>query len=255
MAAFVDHPAVLLVVLAVVFIAAVALGAFVLRPRAALTESQREDFKVVQGATLTLLAFIIGFCLSMAVNRYDQRKNLEEAEANAIGTEYARADLARDPVASSIKSGLIRYTQLRLADYLTREPEALAQIGRDTAALQAELWQSATQVAKDMPTPIGATVVTGMNDVLNSQDYSEAARINRIPIGAWVLMILIAVCGCVMQGYGASGNLRRGVLIAILPLTVALSLALIADIDSPRGGVIHVQPQNLGRLLHSFGIH
>jgi hypothetical protein len=37
-------------------------------------------------ATLTLLALIVGFTFSMAVSRYDLRKNYEEAEANAIGT-------------------------------------------------------------------------------------------------------------------------------------------------------------------------
>jgi hypothetical protein len=35
---------------------------------------------------------IISFSFSMATNRYDQRKNFEEAEANAIGTEISRAD-------------------------------------------------------------------------------------------------------------------------------------------------------------------
>ena len=44
-------------------------------------------------ASLTLLALIIGFSFSMAVSRYDQRKNYEEEEANAIGTEYVRVDL------------------------------------------------------------------------------------------------------------------------------------------------------------------
>jgi hypothetical protein len=67
------------------------------------------------------------------------------------------------------------------------------------------------------------------------------------------LMFVVALLGCVVQGYGAKGNLRRGLLITILPMTVALSLALIADIDSPRGGIIHVQPQNLARLLQSLG--
>jgi len=47
----------------------------------------------VLAASLTLLALIIGFSFSMAVSRYDQRKNYEEAEANAIGTEYLRANL------------------------------------------------------------------------------------------------------------------------------------------------------------------
>ncbi len=47
-----------------------------------------------------LLGLIIGFSFSMAISRYDQRKNYEEAEANAIGTEYVRADLL--PACNSI---------------------------------------------------------------------------------------------------------------------------------------------------------
>ncbi|OUL70035.1 hypothetical protein [Paraburkholderia hospita] len=252
MAAFVDHPLVIFVVLFVLFVVAAAVGALVQRRLVMLRDEEREDFNVVQGATLTLLALLIGFSLSMAVGRYDTRKTLEENEANAIGTEYARADLADAPVNTQIKAGLVHYTQLRLAHFRTRDPEELARINRDTAASQSELWQLATRVAKVNSTPIGATIVTGMNDVLNSQDYSEAALINRIPLGTWILMILIGLLGCAIQGYGAKGNLSRSLLITILPLTVALSLALIADIDSPRGGIIHVQPQNLARLLHSL---
>ncbi|CAG4889773.1 bestrophin-like domain [Paraburkholderia saeva] len=251
MAAFVDHPAILFVVLLAVFVAASALGAFVSRHVAPLPDDAREDFNVVQTSTLTLLALLIGFSLSMAVNRYDQRKNLEENEANAIGTEYVRADLIDAQTRIAMKAALVRYTQLRLDDYKTRDSNDLARINRDTAGLQSELWRLAAQVAGDKPTPVAAIVATGMNDVLNSQDYSEAARINHIPIGAWILMILIAVFGCAVQGYGAKGGARRG-LFTILPVTVALSLALIADIDSPRGGIIHVQPQNLSRLLQSL---
>src|SRR6478736_6706420 len=68
------------------------LGPF-LRRRLELNESVRDDFGLIMAATLTLLGLIIGFSFSMATGRYDQRKNLEEAEANAIGTEYVRADL------------------------------------------------------------------------------------------------------------------------------------------------------------------
>jgi hypothetical protein len=250
--AFVDHPAVVFVALFAVLVAAVAFGSFVLRRFVVLPDEDRQDFSIVQSSTLTLLALLIGFSLSMAVSRYDQRKNLEESEANAIGTEYSRADLTDAGISAQIKSRLVRYTHLRVSDYRTRNVQELERIGRDTAQLQSELWRLATQVAQDKPTPIGALVVGGMNDVLNSQDYSEAARINNIPLGAWFLMIFIAVFGCVVQGYGAKGNLRKGPLITILPVTVALSLALIADIDSPRGGIIHVQPQNLTRLVQSL---
>jgi hypothetical protein len=37
------------------------------------------DLDIVQTAILTLLALIVGFSFSMAVSRYDQRKNYEEA--------------------------------------------------------------------------------------------------------------------------------------------------------------------------------
>jgi hypothetical protein len=78
MAAFVDYPAVLFFALLLIFIAAVICGEAVSKRFAALPDDEREDFKVVQTATLTLLALIIGFSLSMAVGRYDQRKKISK---------------------------------------------------------------------------------------------------------------------------------------------------------------------------------
>jgi hypothetical protein len=41
----------------------------------------------------------------------------------------------------------------------------------------------------------------------------------------------------------------------IMPLVVAIAFFLIADIDSPRGGVIRVSPQNLMSLADSLRPH
>jgi hypothetical protein len=38
-----------------------------------------------------------------------------------------------------------------------------------------------------------------------------------------------------------------------LPFVVAIAFLLIADIDTPRRGLIHVRPQNLEALAKSFG--
>jgi hypothetical protein len=79
-----------------------------LRP---LKEEEREGVGVVQAAILTLLGLLIGFTFSMAVSRYDQRKNYEKEEANAIGTEYVRADLL--PVADGARvRDLMRNSEL-----------------------------------------------------------------------------------------------------------------------------------------------
>src|SRR6266481_1353444 len=66
------------------------LGAWLRRRYSGASDERNEALSVILGASLTLLALIIGFSFSMATNRYDQRKNFEEAEANAIGTELLR---------------------------------------------------------------------------------------------------------------------------------------------------------------------
>ncbi len=86
------HPSIVFVLSFLVLWAATAIGA-ALRKRRPLDEEQRQDFNMILAATLTLLGLLIGFSFSMASTRYDQRKIYEEAEANAIGTEYLRADL------------------------------------------------------------------------------------------------------------------------------------------------------------------
>ena len=69
----------------------------------------------------------------MAIGRYDQRKNYEEAEANAIGTEYLRADLL--PANRDRTRELLRqYTDLRIRFYTTRDTDELKQIDADTLA-------------------------------------------------------------------------------------------------------------------------
>src|ERR1035437_9166232 len=72
------------------------------------------DFNIALTATLTLLGLIIGFSFSMAMGRYDQRKNYEEAEANAIGTEFVRVDVLPTADAAKIKSLLATYTDQRI---------------------------------------------------------------------------------------------------------------------------------------------
>jgi hypothetical protein len=218
-----------------------------------LKEEMRGDFGVVLGATLTLLALLIGFSFSRAVSRYDQRKNYEEAEANAIGTEYVRADLLPAGYAAKVRDLLKKYVDQRVLFYTTRNPQKLAKINADTAELQNELWSAVLPGAAAQPTPPLALVVSGMNDVLNSQGYTQAAWWNRIPIAAWVLMAAIAICCNLLIGYSAHSTERR--IFLIVPVAVSIAFFLISDIDSPRGGAIRVSPQNLLSLSRSLHTH
>src|ERR1700745_3060055 len=79
-----------------------------------LSEGERQDFSIVVPGMLTLLGLLIGFSFSMATSRYDQRKNYEEAEANAIGTEYLRADLLSSSDAAKVHELMKNYLDHRV---------------------------------------------------------------------------------------------------------------------------------------------
>jgi hypothetical protein len=136
--------------------------------------------------------------------------------------------------------------------YQTRDQRMLRQIDASTAQLEADLWSAVQAPAAAQPTPMVALAVWGMNEVLNSQGYTQAAWWNRIPIAAWGLMGAIGICCNVLIGYGVRRGEPKAILLLVLPLVVSISLFLIADIDSPRGGFIHVAPQNLLSLAQSL---
>jgi len=240
-----DYPLLVFVVAFYTLWLSARIGTAVLGRRRNMEEEVREDFGVILAATLTLLGLIIGFSFSMAINRYDQRKDYEEAEANAIGTEYIRADLLPPADATKVRALIKNYLNQRVLFFTTRDEQQLRQINADTARLQTELWSAVQAPAAAHPTPVVALVVSGMNDVLNSQGYTQAAWWNRIPIAAWGLMAVIAICCNLLVGYGARNAKAERVLLLVLPLVLSISFLLIADIDSPRGGVIRVNPQNL----------
>lgn len=254
MRTLIGHPVYLFILLVVAMPVAASAGALLLRRNVPLSDEARDNYNVVQGATLTLLALLIGFSLSMAVTRYDQRKNLEEEEANAIGTEYLRADLIGAAASAKVKALLARYLELRISSYNAGDPHALAAIDDETAALQAQLWASVSEAAVAEPSAITSLAVSGMNDVLNTQGYTQAAWRNRIPESVWALMLGIGLLCNLMQGYGIRKESGRRAMLLVVPLalSLALSLSLIADIDSPRGGLIRIVPVNLVSLRQSL---
>ncbi len=217
-----------------------------------LQEEIREDFNVVLASTLSLLGLIIGFSFSVAINRYDQRKNYEAVEANAIGTEYFRLDLLPADDAAKVRPLLRSYLDQRILFHLTRDEQELQKINSRTTQLQTALWSAVRVVAVAKPTPIVSLAVSGMNDVLDAQGYTQAAYWNRIPTSAWWLMVVIAICCNLLVGYGSRSMTAGSRLLLILPLIVSLAFMLIADIDTPRHGFVRISPENLLSLADSL---
>ena len=103
-----------------------------LRRRDPKTDEQKEDLGIILAATLTLLALVIGFSVSMASNRYDQRKNFEKA--NAIGTEMLRAGLLPPADAAKVRGLLGAYLDQRILFYINQDGARRTQIDRSPAS-------------------------------------------------------------------------------------------------------------------------
>ncbi len=247
---FIDHAA---LVFACSFVALWLSARFVayLRRRR-LEEALRQDFGIILFAALTLNSLIIGFSFSIAIIRYEQRKTYEAAEANAIGTEYGRAGLLSAADAAKVRSLLRDYLDQRLSFYTAGNESHLSKIHARTAQLQAELWAVVRDASVAQSTSMAALAVAGMNDVINSQGYTRAAWWNRIPVEAWILMASISAVANGLFVYDAQNIKAKSILLMILPAVLSVCFLLIADIESPRGGLIHVNPNNLASLAESL---
>jgi hypothetical protein len=202
---------------------------------------------------LFVISFL-GLSLSALIGQYFSKRQQalpsEAAEANAIGTEYVRADLLLAADAAEVQVLLLNYLDQRILFHDTSDKQRLLQIEALTAKLQAELWSAVHTPAVEQGGSVAALAVAGMNDVLNSQGYTQAAWWNRIPISAWILMAAIAMCSNVLVGFRTRNN--KPVLLLILPIIVSIAFLLIADIDEPRGVLIRVIPQNFLSLSQSL---
>jgi len=239
----VDHPLAFFATTFIVLSASAQVGVWARIHGHRLTAAERSEFDLVRNAMFTLLGLLIGFAISMAVSRYDLRKSDEEAEANAIGTEYLRLDLLPPESAKAARALLRTYADQRMTFYLDLDPERQARNDAETARTQTALWAAIAPDAKAAPTPTAALVAAGMNDVLNSQGYTLAAWRNRLPVEVWMLIMLVAAACNFLIGYGAeklSPATRN-----VLPLTAALAILLIADVEGPRNGLVRVEAVNL----------
>jgi hypothetical protein len=247
-----DYPLLVFVVSFLVLWLSTWIGRSAPRRPGKLDSQSREDFAVVLPASLTLLGLIIGFTFSMAGGHYDQRRSYEETEANAIGTEYLRADLLPAAEASKVHALLSRYLHQRILFYSVRDEVQLGQINVETSRLQAELWSTVQAPATALPNSITALAVSGLNEVLNAAGFAQAAWRTRIPNAAWMLMALIAILCNTLIAYGALQRASLSIPPLVLPLVVSIAFLFIADIDSPRGGLIRVVPHNLLSLAASL---
>jgi len=156
-------------------------------------EPRKGQIGGIQGAVLGLLALLLGFTFSMAVTRYEIRRDLVLKEANAIGTTYLRASLLPEEQAKTVEDLLSRYIDARLTFFSAgNDSIKLAAAEDETTKLQRELWTQTAAAVKEAPTPITATFINALNDTIDLDATRLHALRSRVPSAVWLLLLVVA---------------------------------------------------------------
>jgi hypothetical protein len=219
-------------------------------------EARRHQVVIVQNAVLALLGLLLGFTFSMAVARYDTRRALVMKEANVIETAWLGAGLLSDAHRQPIRDLLREYIDVRLrAQAELHDHVQLAGELRRSEEIQSLLWQHAEGAAAEAPTPITATFVQTVTDLIDTDGERVEGWRNRIPPGVWLILLVVASVGCFTSAYVSGAFAVRSPFTSlVLPLLVSVVMLLIFDMTHERQGFIGMSQQSmidLRRAIHS----
>jgi hypothetical protein len=207
----------------------------------------------VEAALLGVLALLLGFTMSMAVSRFETRRQLVIDEANAIGTSLLRAKLLPAPEGPEIANLLREYINVR-AQYGTsgNDLARLDALHTQTELLQTELWIRATAYAQKDPNPVRVgLLLQSLNEAIDLQAARWTALQNRVPQNVIFANAASALLAAMLVGYSFGVTGRRNIFsTCVLALAITLVLGVIIDLDRPRSGFIGASQQPMLDLLH-----
>jgi len=214
----------------------------------------REPYGVLQAALLGVVGLLLAFGLSLAVERYQNRRTALVEESNAIGTTYLRAQLLAEPQRSESLVLLRRYTTLALRT--THEVPNSDAIRRTTAqegVLQRRLWRLGGQAMAAAPLASAPRLyVDSLNSTIDLQSARLSALANRVPSAVLAVEVIGAAVALGLLALHIS-LLGRGLLPMLAAAALVTMLLLVTfDLDRPTRGLIEVPDTPLKALRASM---
>jgi hypothetical protein len=226
---------------------------------ASMSAKTRGQVAVIEGSLLGVVGLLLGFTMSMAVTRYEARKQLVLQEANALGTSWLRTQLLPAPDNAAIAELLREYVDVRL-DYAKAAGDlgSLEAVRRRAQGLQTEFWGRAVRYNKVDPSPVrSGMLLASLNDVIDLEGARWMAYFNHVPSSVIFVDAAVSWFAALLVGYAYGMEGKRQVFsMWLLSLAIALVLGVIIDLDRPREGFIRVSQQpmlDLQKQLHAAG--
>jgi len=213
-----------------------------------------KEIGTVRTAVLALLGLLLGFSFALAGTRHEARRELVVEEANSIGTTARRAQLLPEPHGANVAQLLRDYLSLRIQAHRAAQfSDEFVTARKRSAELQDRIWAEAVAAAAERPSPITASFIASLNETIDLEAKRVAAKRNHVPGAVWLLLLCVAGSGLWLVSYPAGTSGRRSIAERfVFPILLAIVIAIITDIDTPRGGLIAVDERPLLELHESL---
>lgn len=244
-----DYPLLLGLLLGILIAIALDVGRRVaVRYKIDQTPERREQMGTIRDGFFVLLSLLLGFTLTFAASRFAERRSLGVEEAVSIGTTYLRAGTLPQPYRDRSKQLLREYVDARLA---LGDVEHFNEAMSRSQHLQEELWLDAAAVAQNDRSAITAVYVNSLNETIDLDAKRVAAFEYHVAQPIWILIIFISL----IVGFtrGATMTSRFWLSLILIPITIAIVVVLIADLDTPNHGFIRLDQRPLQRLNAEIG--
>lgn len=192
-------------------------------------------------SALGLLALLIGFTFSIALQRHETRRELVVREANALGTLWLRTDLLDGEPRDRVRKTLRAYLDARIAYGEAETRAAEVRMQATTSQLQSRLWSdvvAATASFRD--TPRAASIVSVTNESIDLAGERFANREAHVPPRILRMLWLFSIVAAGLVGFERGSQRNSTTLLFFL---LALAVALVLDLDRPTGGTTRVSQQ------------
>jgi hypothetical protein len=96
-----------------------------------------------------------------------------------------------------------------------------------------------------------ASYVNSLTETTDLHDKRIAASENRIPTSIWLLILSVSIIAMFTRGLTLTR--RFWLTLVLAPITIAIVVALVADLDSPSTGLIRLDQRAMQRIKAEFG--
>jgi hypothetical protein len=198
-------------------------------------------------AAVSLLALLIGFTFSLALNRYDNRRELVVEEAAAIFAVWQRVPLLKDPARAELAKLARRYADQRY-EYFTKgiDHDNALRADRTADYTVERMWTIVRGLTEAEATPlVTRMLLDNLTRIDDAAWRREAMAREHIPNFVVDLLVIFAVLTAASLGFAGQQHRRVHPAHLIFFMLVSASIWLIIDLDRPRSGLVLVSQRPL----------